>query len=391
MFFYSFNPIVNLQKLFTVKEDGDQNLIILNGVRVLSIFWVALGHSFSFSFVSPVHNYLTVLDMMKGSTAGIIAGGVYAVDTFFFLSGFLTCYLLTLKAYKTKGRINWLLVYFHRYYRLVFPVLFVMLFAMFVFRYIADGPIYRPSMESVLYQCNTYWWSNLLFINNFLPFSGVDECIGWVWYLANDFQFFLVSPPIIYAYCKNRKVGYFLAAFLILSSMITNGALSLVFNVSVSWQGGDHGFVAEKWMYNKPWSRMGAYFAGGIFGFMYFEHTCHTKFSELKNSLGNSIFEQFKKSRVLSLVSCAIGIGLTAVYTFPLRNYYVDCGAFNGNCWSRFGSFLYNFTSRPFFVFGLALILMPAIVGRLRVIKAFLGGELFSVLSRLNYMVYLIH
>jgi peptidoglycan/LPS O-acetylase OafA/YrhL len=34
---------------------------------------------------------------------------------------------------------------------------------------------------------------------------------------------------------------------------------------------------------------------------------------------------------------------------------------------------------------------MPTFVGRLRIIKNFLGSEPFAVLARLNYMVYMIH
>eukprot|EP00345_Euplotes_harpa_P018688 CAMPEP_0168341000 /NCGR_PEP_ID=MMETSP0213-20121227/14404_1 /TAXON_ID=151035 /ORGANISM="Euplotes harpa, Strain FSP1.4" /LENGTH=154 /DNA_ID=CAMNT_0008347355 /DNA_START=1045 /DNA_END=1509 /DNA_ORIENTATION=+ len=52
---------------------------------------------------------------------------------------------------------------------------------------------------------------------------------------------------------------------------------------------------------------------------------------------------------------------------------------------------MYNLSCRPMFVFGLGLILMPTFVGRLRLIKSFLGAETFMVLARLNYMVYMVH
>ena len=57
-------------------------------------------------------------------------------------------------------------------------------------------------------KCLTYWWSNLLFINNLYPWRMGGQCIGWVWYLANDFLFFLISPLVVYLYCKSRKHGY---------------------------------------------------------------------------------------------------------------------------------------------------------------------------------------
>ena len=65
------------------------------------------------------------------------------------------------------------------------------------------------------FNCANYWWRNLLNINNFFKVAAptvacslrtiwvkncdlaIQEetmCAGWTWYLANDFQFFLVSP-----------------------------------------------------------------------------------------------------------------------------------------------------------------------------------------------------
>jgi peptidoglycan/LPS O-acetylase OafA/YrhL len=390
LFFYCFNPIVNLQKLFYVKEGGERTLFVLNGVRVLSICWVAMGHAFSFVQFTPISNYMTVDKLVEGHSIALIAGGVYAVDTFFFLSGFLTFYLLTLKAYKKKGKINWLLVYFHRYYRLVFPVAFVMFFAMYVFPYLADGPFYRTGTDQLFNNCKTWWWSNLLFINNFAPFEMAKQCIGWVWYLANDFQFFIISPPIIYAYCKNRSVGYILTLFFILTSMIVNGTLSLIFDISIFWGGATHNFQAPDWMYIKPWSRMGAYFVGAIFGFAFFEYVAKEKMPELAHTRANVILEKIKTSRIISLILCIIGIGLTAVYVFPLRPFMIDCGQ-QDNCWSRAGSFFYNLTTRTFFVLGIGFILLPTFLGRLSVIKSFLNSEPFAVLARLNYMVYMIH
>ena len=53
---YSFSPINNIKKLFTVSKRGDQSLAVLNGVRVLSIGWIVIGHSFSFLQAIPIVN-----------------------------------------------------------------------------------------------------------------------------------------------------------------------------------------------------------------------------------------------------------------------------------------------------------------------------------------------
>lgn len=103
MFFYSWSPANNIVKLFTVDHNADNKLAILNGMRVISISWVILGHAYSFDFMFPVTNIMTTLDITKPFTFMFVAGGIYAVDTFFFLSGLLTFYLLTSKFYQKRG------------------------------------------------------------------------------------------------------------------------------------------------------------------------------------------------------------------------------------------------------------------------------------------------
>lgn len=215
------------------------------------------------------------------------------------------------------------------------------------------------------------------------------QCTGWVWYLANDFQFFLLSPPIIYAYCKNRKAGYMLAGFLIICSMLVNGIVTAVYDLSITLFAGNINGLDT--LYSKPWGRMGAYFVGAIFGFGYFEFTSKVKHPELNDTYACRIFKHLQKSRVTSIIVATIGIGLTALYVFPLGPHYNQCGMAPKNCWAKAPSVLYNLTARPFFVFGLGLILIPTFVGRLRIIRNFLGSEIFAVLARLNYMVYMVH
>jgi hypothetical protein len=65
--------------------------------------------------------------------------------------------------------------------------------------------------------CRDSWWANLLYINNFVKQnSGVfnklkfiliyiflhSQCMGWTWYLANDFQLYAFAPILIIALHK---------------------------------------------------------------------------------------------------------------------------------------------------------------------------------------------
>ena len=44
-------------------------------------------------------------------------------------------------------------------------------------------------------------------MNNFEPTDQLRQCLGHTWYLANDMQFFLIAPPIIYMTWRWKKIG----------------------------------------------------------------------------------------------------------------------------------------------------------------------------------------
>ena len=47
-----------------------------------------------------------------------------------------------------------------------------------------------------------------------------EECAPWVWYLAIDLQLFLLTPPIIYAYCRKRVLSYAICCLLVLINVV---------------------------------------------------------------------------------------------------------------------------------------------------------------------------
>lgn len=160
-----------MQKLFAVSDRGDANLKVINGIRVLSICWVVVGHAFMNSAGAPLTNLLSVMQLFHKWYFTLVPGGFFAVDVFFYLSGFLTFYLLTAKMYPKGGCVNFPLVYFHRWFRLFTPALFCILMCVFLFKYLGDGPMYNRSWDM---GCSKTWWSSLIFINNLYPWHTKD-------------------------------------------------------------------------------------------------------------------------------------------------------------------------------------------------------------------------
>ncbi|XP_071955725.1 nose resistant to fluoxetine protein 6-like [Antedon mediterranea] len=198
-----FSLLINGSKILKTKQ-GEQSLGALNGIRVISLWWVMLGHTYVFA-MTLFSNSTKIIEVLSRFTFQAVGNATFSVDSFFFLSGLLVTYLTLKYLQKHDGKLNWLMFYVHRYLRLT-PV-----YAMVIFVYttltphFANGPLYQsffdpnppPGVESSVTYCQKYWWTNLLYINNLYP-SSLVECIGWSWYLANDMQFYIISPFVIY-------------------------------------------------------------------------------------------------------------------------------------------------------------------------------------------------
>ena len=380
LFFLSFSPVWNFKKLFTVDNQGDDNLLVLNGIRTLSICWVVLGHAYLYLPNGLISNVSTFANAYNPILFAVGPGGVYAVDVFFFLSGFLTFYLLTAKLYPKggwDGCKNFLLLYFHRFYRLIFPVVFVTGITVWLMKYFGNGPFYRTEWETAFVNnCRKYWWTNFLFINNFVPWDLAHSCLGYMWYLANDFQFYLITPPIIVAYCNKRRASY-IAVFAIISvCVLYNGVMSAVFNIGPIYTPGDK-ISQGNFLYDKPWARCGPYFVGGLLGWSYFERKFKDKHPALKYTTFNRIYSVLSLSKVMCYVLAIIGVGLMPVFILPLRNWTMYCT--ESNCWSRFATVIFTAIYRTGFVTCLALIILPVLCNRFTFIKYFLSANILTV------------
>ncbi|KFM61437.1 Nose resistant to fluoxetine protein 6, partial [Stegodyphus mimosarum] len=84
--------------------------------------------------------------------------------------------------------------------------------------YLGSGPVWPD--KDIEPSCKNYWWWNLLYINNFQ--KSVDQCMVWSWYLANDMQFFIISPLFLYSLWRWPKIGYSLIALFLCGTCLAN-------------------------------------------------------------------------------------------------------------------------------------------------------------------------
>jgi len=346
----------------------------INGIRVMSMFWVIVCHThFWVAIFQRVDNPFYVLnDVAPRFSYQAIINGFFSVDSFFFLSGVLAAYLTLREMTRRKGGFPVLMYYLHRYLRLTPTLAFVMFFAWFLTLHLADGPIYQQGVGvgSAWYQsCENYWWTNLLYINNVYPVNA-SGCINWVWYLANDMQFFIVAPLMIVPLFYSLPVGLLCVGLFLAGSFAASGFSAGYYNIPanpfVYFINGVAPDPNADALYFRPYHRIPPYLVGIVLGYLLF------KKARLVNWFG-----------YILLWVLATGLCMSTVYgLYPTWHQHLPTLAEN---------VIYQMFSRFAWGIGLAFAVFACHNGYGGVINTFLSMKFWIPLSRLTFTAYLVH
>ena len=356
----------------------------LNGMRVISMFWVILGHTYYFLLIfGGFKDFAVVTEhFMPRFTAQSILNGFFAVDSFFFISGFLVAYLTFREMNRRKGKFPFVTFYLHRILRLTPTYMFVLFFFWFLSNHLTRGPGSPATAGpgSGQYEnCVKYWWTNLLYINNFYPTNFGDECMGWTWYLANDMQFFVITPLFLIIFYASFPIGLISIGITLAASMGVSGFIGGFYGYHANTFYNLYNAIAQNasiptvdtTIYGKPYCRIGPYLIGILLGYIIFKNY-RTTFSKQLNWICH-----------LVLWALAIIIGMSAVYGLY--------GDYHGYEVSKAGNVAYFMLARPAWGVALAIVAYTCHYGYGGVINRFLSLPFWVPLGRLTFNAYLVH
>lgn len=356
----------------------------LDGLKVVSILWVISGHVLAIqSSTGPGYanpsSFLPPLGITTTLLGQLLFSSRFAVDTFFCISGFLVVHVLKRRLSSGLTSITSILIF--RVLRIMPLYLVCLCFWMYVTPHLGSGPFWYQ-WEKFLRPCRQFWWSNIFFLNNFIPWGAptTDTCFYHSWYLAVDVQlFFLFAPWLVLLNRRSGATALWVTFLLWVISVATTSMLTYTRNWSVNTFDGINVALFDREGYSKPHIRAQSYLAG-MFAAMLPRNPPRPRSDALYVSIA-----------ILLLVGLSL-LTVTGAYARRPCNFeesplLTKCGS----SWPSGLTFFYSAFSRGLWSLSMSAVIYFCVQQRGFFIGDILSWRLWTPLAHLSFGAYLIH
>ncbi|PSN55352.1 hypothetical protein C0J52_01840 [Blattella germanica] len=251
------------------------------------------------------------------------------------------------------------------------PYAFVIFFYATLMYHLGSGPNWNSQMGLNRDYCIENWWTNLLYINNYINIDRM--CMNQTWYLAVDMQLFWLSPLLLYPLAKWPRFGKALLGFTILGSVLVPLIVTMALRLTaVMLYNKDLLMVGNvyKHVYSRTYTRAGPYFIGIALGYL------------LHNLRGKPI----KIPKMYVVLGWLLAMASCVAVVFGAAVFYND-----EHEYSVLESGIYAGLHRSIWALSIAWMAFACIKGYGGPVDTFLSWKLFVPLSRLTYCAYLCH
>ncbi|XP_035793618.1 nose resistant to fluoxetine protein 6-like [Anopheles albimanus] len=181
-------------------DETHKKLRFFQALRFFTMTLVIFGHSILLIIFSPTTHPEKLEKLYHNVGSMILTNGVQITQTFLAMSGTLLAVQFLELAEKRKGKVSILYVpitILYRYIRLTPAYAFVILFHATWLLKLQKGPFWRWGAETEQVFCRRNWWTNLLYINNYVHAD--QPCLQQGWYLGAEFQVFVIAFVVLVA------------------------------------------------------------------------------------------------------------------------------------------------------------------------------------------------
>ncbi|RWS31087.1 Nose resistant to fluoxetine protein 6-like protein [Leptotrombidium deliense] len=361
-----FSIITNGRTLLSTKTHS-QSLEAINGVKALSMAWILLTHTYLIPIKETFAFARSFMDAVRSLPFQVILNGWVLVDSFFVVGALLVTYSQCRVMHKSAN-INYIQMILHRLFRLSPMVWFTVLLLLLIPQ-LGSGPLWKEYFNYQEGKCRKYWWSTILYINNW--FTEDKMCLLHTWYLSADFQMFLFSLFFVHPMLRRPKLAMVLIGCTVLGSSLStavmtywrSGAPTVIFNTPSEVEV----YKAASTVYTPTVSHVGPYFIGVLLGFLLFQN---------------------RNVNMKPLVVVAVwSAALFALFSVLLSTYFWN----SGYEWSPLSASLYAGFHRVIWASSVGWVCFACLTGNGGPINKFLSWKMFVPLSRMSLSIYLMH
>ncbi|XP_074032982.1 O-acyltransferase like protein-like [Leptinotarsa decemlineata] len=344
----------------------------VQGIRTYTMTLVIIGHTISsglFSFVTN-EKYLENF-FLKMSNKVIINGGLMLVQTNFMISGWLTAKMVY-NEIDRNGKLTFRFIMkriFLKYMGFLPVIIFVIALERSKWKEALFAPAPINFFEIDNNACQKNWFASLLLINNFL--NTIDMCHVGLWYLSNNFQFYVISLMIYYFMFKfkiGQKMIIFVMTFFwsitfcsIYFHNITDPNPHFTRDNSLEIMMSSYQLYI---LYTCMYINYGSFGVGLLFGYW---------FHRYKN-------QTFHCNKVMSILWLLMFFGLPSIAIYSTLFEY-----------SRLATAILLPTARTLFSLGIAIGIFGMIKGMGGIIKTICEWKFAEFIARWSYSTFLVH
>ena len=385
--FSSFSLQVNLSHLLLSRRHPDEHveLEVLEGVRVLTMFWGIFTATSLYILTAHVNNIWYMLVLFDSIAFTMVASGNLAPNLMIFFIAFLSFYKLHVLTDKLKGLdiLTYINLIGYRLFKYI-PIYYACFFFGWIcLPYLSSATTWYIS-ETLFNTCDKYWWSTLLFISNYYPWfvEGLSGCFYWPFVILIDLQLYFFIPLIV-VICKLNKIVF----HILMSLILVGGMIGLFFifwnkKLSVGVLTLENYYLYSE-NFNKAYTKFPSFALGIWFAYFYLQIEQYRK-SKTKEEwrILHWIYTS-KVALVLLALYSALALNLTTLVTFEENK--------DAYKWTKFENSLYNALCQPGYCTAVMAFLTILFTERLRFLSAFLSMQIWRPFSRVTIIAYIIY
>ncbi|CAG5047468.1 unnamed protein product [Parnassius apollo] len=224
------------KRLTNPYENGDPRLTSLNpinGMKAITLIFVMMAHSIIVYHISYLQNPQFLENASRHPLSTLLHNGSIIVQTFIMLSSFLLAYNLLISGEKDpKNGLNLRLLpraLFNRVVRITPLNVFMVGLTATWWRHMSDGPLWIPLVEAECQHCRDKWWSQFLYINNFIEPD--KKCLIQTWFLAVDMQLYVLACFLALTLGRSPRKAVKVLSFLLVCAIVANFVIAYNWNL----------------------------------------------------------------------------------------------------------------------------------------------------------------